>query len=422
MNSYAIARSAHSGMAASAKRTVTPAMWLVIIAVNFNLLLCFINSRHWVSVGSGDIIGVELLLLAAGFWLLRARFTRQTIELSLFIIAYLAALRFINAGLDLKILHDLAIMVIFYKLGTLTSVETGSQLLWIVMLIVLAVGLFELVLPVLFGNIFDVWSYYVNKGVIDQDAVKLSQSNLFISGNRGSDTVRNFFPGIFGSHRVSSVFLEPDSLGNFAVVAFAWCLSTAVGSLRSRALLLFFACCCFVLPDSRFASICCVAMLFFKFVLPIRSNLLAFFLPVLVLLGLVVAASLHPMPGGITPRIINDDFAGRLLFSGRLLNFWHLSQWLGLAPSQVYTADTGYAYVINNLGLPLALFLLAVFAAGGGTQAEAKVMKLMVAVYFATSLCVGASVFTIKTAALLWFLYGAANAMPHLNTARRTLR
>ena len=38
-------------------------------------------------------------------------------------------------------------------------------------------------------------------------------------------------------------------------------------------------------------------------------------------------------------------------------------------------------------------------------------MKLMMSVYFATALCVGASVFTIKTAALLWFLYGTVNAV-----------
>jgi putative polymerase len=37
-------------------------------------------------------------------------------------------------------------------------------------------------------------------------------------------------------------------------------------------------------------------------------------------------------------------------------------------------------------------------------------MKAMMSVYFAASLCVGASVFTIKTAAIIWFLYGAANA------------
>ena len=38
-------------------------------------------------------------------------------------------------------------------------------------------------------------------------------------------------------------------------------------------------------------------------------------------------------------------------------------------------------------------------------------MKAMIAVYMAASLCIGANMFTIKTAALCWFLYGAANAV-----------
>ena len=38
-------------------------------------------------------------------------------------------------------------------------------------------------------------------------------------------------------------------------------------------------------------------------------------------------------------------------------------------------------------------------------------MKAMIIVYMATSLCIGANMFTIKTAALAWFLYGAASVV-----------
>jgi putative polymerase len=390
---------------------MTIGAWLVLVASVFNLFLCFVSSRHWITIGNSGIIFVEFMVLSAGLVLLRNELTKFAIQTSLLITLYLIGIEFINPGLDLKILHDLAITVVFYRLGMLASVETGNQVLWIIMILVLGVGLFELALPATFGAIFDVWSYYVNKGVIGQDTVKLSHSNLFISGNRGSDAVRTFFPGIFGSHRVSSVFLEPDSLGNFSVIGFAWCLSTAVGSVRNRLFLLLFSCFCFVLADSRYASFCCLIMLGLRLVFPVRSKLLVFFIPICVLGALILAASLNPMPGNVIPAIINDDFSGRLLFSGRLMDYWNFHQWLGLAPSQIYTADTGYAYLINNLGLPLTLYLLAVFSASGSDSIEARMMKLMISVYLATSLCVGASVFTIKTAALLWFLYGTANAM-----------
>ena len=81
----------------------------------------------------------------------------------------------------------------------------------------------------------------------------------------------------------------------------------------------------------------------------------------------------------------------------------------GCCASQVYTADTGYAYVVNNLGLPMALLLLASFALHPVVRPEAVRMRALIAIYIATSLCIGASIFTIKTAALLWFLYGVAN-------------
>lgn len=393
-----------------ARSAMTPGAWLVIIASTFNLFFCFLNTRHWLDVGSAGIAAFELAILAAGLISINRTLSKGLVGVALLTSLYLVAASFMNPGIDLKILHDLAVMIIFYRLGCLTSIEAGNRLLWIVMLIVLAIGFFELLLPDIFGQVFDVWSYYVNKGVIDQDTVKLSQSNLFISGNRGGDAVRTFFPQLLGSHRVSSIFLEPDSLGNFSVIAFAWCLSTACGSPKARLCLLGCSCLCFVLPDSRFASICCLIMLATKLLVSIRSNFLPFLIPIGVLLGLLIAGALSPMPGARLPCIIDDDFSGRLIFSGRLLDYWHLPQWLGLAPSQVYTADTGYAYAINNLGLPLTLLLLGCFASGSEKGTEAKTMKTMVSIYFATALCVGASVFTIKTAALLWFLYGSTNA------------
>jgi putative polymerase len=349
--------------------------------------------------------------LTGGVFAIRNHITRDVFQTACLIVGYMIGIKLINPGSDLKVLHDVAIMYIFYKLGTLASIDTGNRTLWAVMIIVLAGGLFELLLPTTFGKIFNVWSYYVNKGVIPQDTINYRQSDLFISGNRGSFPARTFFPGIFGSHRVSSIFLEPVSLGNFSVVAFAWCLSASTGKLRNRALLIVFSALCFALADSRFGAICCLILLILRLAFFVRSNFLVFLLPILVLVGLTMTGSLIEMPGNVVPSILNDDFSGRLLFSARLLDYWNLQQWLGLAPSNVYTADTGYAYLINGLGLPLTLCLVFLFAVNGGETADATKMKVMIAAYFAAELCIGAAVFTIKTDALLWFLYGTTNAI-----------
>ncbi|MDT8871223.1 hypothetical protein RAA17_09460 [Komagataeibacter rhaeticus] len=57
--------------------------------------------------------------------------------------------------------------------------------MWVLMAMILFIGFFELLFTNLFGMVFDVWTYYVNKGVISTSTVNYSNTNLFISGNRG---------------------------------------------------------------------------------------------------------------------------------------------------------------------------------------------------------------------------------------------
>ena len=352
--------------------------WLVLASAVFNVGLCFINTRHWTMVTNAEIIVTELMIMTVGLVAIRDRLTMAMMQLAALTVALLIGMKLINPTLNLKILHDLAIMCIFYKLGTTASRQEASRLVWILMAMVLAVGIFELLFTATFGDILDVWSYYVNKGVIGQNTVNYSGTNLYLSGDRGALN-RTFFPGLLGSHRVSSIFLEPDSLGNYAVIMFAWCMSSTTGTRRARRCLLALSVLCFILSDGRFAAGCCAAMLVIRLTPLIRSRLVVFLMPLMVMVALTITGSLNELQG-ILPRIEIDNLGGRLLFSARLLDYWHLPQWLGLAPSQVYTADTGYAYVANNLGLPLALLFLALFAMHRPATPEAVVMKSMVSV------------------------------------------
>jgi putative polymerase len=393
--------------------------YLVFTALCFNMVLCFVSTRGNIHMSNAVVIVCEMTILSTGLYTIRFLISDQVVRLSGVMAALLIGLRFINSGLDLKILHDIAIMYIFYMLGTLASVQEGNRVLWIAMAIIIPIGLFEALFPTQFGAMFDVWSYYVDKGVISASTINYSHTTSFISGSRGGQESRTFLPFLLGPARFSSVFLEPVSMGNFSVIAFAWCISTRIGSWKTRGLLIALAAVCLVLADSRFAFGCWILMLAFRMSPFWRSAYTVFCLPLLAMLGLVVAGTLRELPG-VVPAIVNDDFAGRLLFSGRLLDYWGLPQWFGLAPSQIYTSDTGYAYVINNLGLPLALFLLSIFAFHRPKTQEALAMKAMIAVYMATSLCIGANMFTIKIAAICWFLYGAANVTP--STSARDTR
>ena len=103
------------------------------------------------------MIIVEAAILAAGAFLIRKRITSEFLQVTFLLVTYLVALKLINPGADLKILHDIAIMYIFYKLGASASIETGNRTLWAVMIVVLGLGLFELLDLRAFGKVFDVW-------------------------------------------------------------------------------------------------------------------------------------------------------------------------------------------------------------------------------------------------------------------------
>jgi len=404
-NAMAISRAAVSQSAWIGK-------WLVLAAALFNLVLCFVETRGVLRVNNAEIAVVEIAIMAAGLIVIRDDIDRSALLLIGLALGYIVGAKLVNPLVSVKILHDIGIMYIFYLVGRAGGVAQAELAMRLTLAVVMIFAVFEAVLPTLFGVVFNVWDYYVQKGVITADTVNYSGTNLYLSGNRGGSASRAFFPGLFGAHRISSVFLEPDSLGNFAATIFAWGLSTfhnAPG--RRRVLVLFFGVTCFVLADSRFASGCCMIMLLLR-LSPMRgSPLVAFFLPIMVCMALTLAGSLAEIPG-VLPAILTDDFKGRLLFSGRLLDYWHVPQWFALAPSQVYTADTGYAYTLNNIGLPITLLFLAIFAFRPAATREAAMMRTSLSVYFATSLCIGASVFTIKTAALAWLLYGALNRVP----------
>jgi putative polymerase len=384
---------------------------LVFAALIFNLVLCLITTRGGIHMSNAIVAVAELLIMSIGLLTIRHRITPRVVQVMGMIAVFLVGMKLLNPGLDLKIVHDLGIMYVFYELGMMSTQQTANRLVWLVMMIVVAFGLFELILPNIYVTFFDIWTYYIDKGVISASTINYSNTGFFVSGDRAGQLSRTFFPSLLGAHRVSSVFLEPVSMGNFSVIIFAWCLSTRLDLSFKKLFLYGLAAFCFVLGDSRFASGCWMLMLLLRMTPLYRSSFIVICMPLAAVLGLVFAGSIHALPG-VSPSIMEDDFGGRLLFSGRLLDYWQPEQWFALAPSQVYTADTGYAYVINNLSLPLALFCLAIFAFNRPRTDEAASMKAMIAVYMATSLCIGANMFTIKTAGLMWFLYGAANVLP----------
>jgi putative polymerase len=221
----------------------------------------------------------------------------------------------------------------------------------------------------------------------------------------GAQGGRNLLP-FLGDHRVSSLFLEPVSLGNFGVIAFIWGLVRTIVERRLYIGIMAAALALIVLADSRFGAYLCVLTVFVA-MLPIAwSTLGALALPAIALIVLTIVPVL--VTGSYDPqnRYIDNGFVGRFVLSARILGEFDPLTWFGLAASRLQAFDSGYAYIISKIGvIGLAgLWLLPMSIKNPGQQF--CLYRNLIAIYLGTILCVSNSPFTIKTASLVWFLLG----------------
>ena len=96
---------------------------LVFVALLFNMLLCLITTRAGVHMSNAVVIVVELSILSVGLFVIRHRISAQAAQVIGVMSVFLIGMKLINPGLDLKIVHDIGIMYIFYELGMMSSLR-----------------------------------------------------------------------------------------------------------------------------------------------------------------------------------------------------------------------------------------------------------------------------------------------------------
>jgi putative polymerase len=74
-----------------------------------------------------------------------------------------------------------------------------------------------------------------------------------------------------------------------------------------------------------------------------------------------------------------------------------------------YSGDSGYGYILVKVGLVGLIAIWALFVYAPTFDRDAWRFKVFIAFYAVALLSISTSLFTIKTAALLWFLYGTLN-------------
>lgn len=389
------------------------ALRLVIAATSFNMVLCFI-STHAHAINTAEVTVVELAILGAALLSVWRTVDRDTWCIAGLTVGWIAAAHVIDPVLGPNTLVALSIPPIFFALGRRYGDSgVGDRAVLVLTLTVVALGLFELFDLPTFERLFDVIGYYVNKGGADRSQVSVTGTHLFVSGIRPAGEGRSLLPSL-GDHRISSLFLEPVSTGNFAVVVALWAMARLPAQPRRNYTVLALAVLIAVLADSRLAIGCglCVAV---ALCTPLPRMRVA-----LMLLPFLFVAALVLIGWTSGPHAIDDTLSGRLYSSGTLLASWDVAQWIGVERAQG-VEDSGYAQLFVGLGVLPAAMLWSLVALRTEPTTLASRVRCALAVYLAVSLCITGSVLSIKTGALAWFLYGASqNPLPRL-PVRRTI-
>jgi putative polymerase len=380
---------------------------LLMAAVLFNPILAIANA-HVKPLSPAFVIGTEVLIVAAVHLLALIAFRARMAPwyLLIFLLVAFAVLRSVAVGApNVKYLRDVVLIPTFIILGMTFARERLPK--WIVGLhaIVLAVLVLEGVSVDSYSALFDIKNYYIQTRGYTEEGFWNTGSSLFVSATRPDDRFFSFVT----LHRMSSVFLEPVSLGNYCIIIAAYVLA-CYRDLRpwQRVFLMGGTVLMLIGCDGRLATIAILMIAAASLIAPRLPPRMTLFLPPAVLLVAVAASSFLNLKGGA------DDFPGRIAHTVDLLRHYGVPELLGISDTYLVQAvDSGLAYLITTQSLfgTLLIWLFIAFVAREHTR-EAVVFKTAIAFYLALSMLVSFSFLSIKTAAILWFILGTLQAGP----------
>lgn len=384
---------------------------IIVASISYQALLCFINSVF--TPVSRPLLGMaEAVIMLMCLPLLARRLLPGVLWLGATAAAMLCLLWLINQQITIKAFRDLAIPLCFFWLGcNIGQLALADRALKIAIWVILAMGLFELLFLDFYTQWFDIFNYYVNVGALNPSAdFFMREDRLLGNGMRPEGIGRTLLPQLLGPHRVSSVFLEPIALGNFATLCAAWGLCRPQQEWRSGVFFVLAAIVMMVLCDSRFALMTVSTLILLR--LFVRGALLnlCVLAPFAAVTALLCIGILIPSEHG--EMMVSDDLRGRLSYSGWSLLEFDLPQLFGVGHSDSYF-DEGYAHSIASFGLPLIMLLWFSFWLLPFNTERGQSFRAMVSIYIALILCIsGTSFFAFKTAGLLWFLVGCSLQNP----------
>lgn len=385
---------------------------LAIVAVlgglTFNAFLCFLNTNV-MGIRESHVMLFEMALIGCAFLAALGRRIDLYLVSALFL-TYMLLLFALRGAIDLKALRDVLIPIGFYFMGTqVRDTKLADRLVAVSIAIVLAFGLFEYFLTELYLDAFNVLGYFIARGSLTLEETFGATRGLFISGLRPEPrTLLSFL----GQHRVSSVFLEPVSAGNFGAIVFAWALFR--NDMRYRFAVMAAALATVVLADARFGFYTCILMTLMLPFYRLVAKPIWIALPFLLLALIAIYGLATGTEGGA------NDVAGRFKVTAAILTRLDLPVVLGIATTDEFTADSGLAYTLTKFGLLGFVALWAMLVVAPFKDPKAWVFHSMVLIYLLLLMIISNSFFSIKTAALLWFVLGTAHRVDWACLPRRS--
>jgi putative polymerase len=374
---------------------------VLIFAVIFNAILSVVNG-HVMALDRGFVVLTEIVVYAATLSIVVMNADRKMLPwflLAFFIVLNGLLLCLGNGAFNPKYMRDVLAIPTFIMLGMSFSSRSLTRPVVLLQTIVLAVALLEALSPAIYSEIFQVLKYYVNTRDFGTTSFWNSDSTLFVSATRPGD---RFF-GFVNLHRLSSVFLEPVSLGNYCVIiaifliAYWHELSVAMRSyLAGSTLALLIGC------DGRLAAISILIIwAVTTCARKISSRWSVLYLPIILLLSSLIVWNLNPDPTA-------DNFAGRVAGSIGTLSQIDFMGLLGFdAQSSGQAADSGIAYfVLTQSFIGVTIIWLSICLLPVGLSYFTRLYVHGIAMFVPLTLMVSYSLFSIKVASLMWFCFG----------------
>jgi putative polymerase len=374
---------------------------IIVGCLVFNYILC-ISNTHFISVDDNHVIGAELILIASSWGVLMWGNKQLHIGWLCLAVGFVAIPVFVmilREQLMPKTVRDIIIVPTFVLLGMRYGRHNLSGFVVALCALVFFVALIEVSFVDQYQQYVDVISYYISKGATAEEQSKFHDTRLFVSAIRPNGRM---FGSFLGDLRASSIFLEPVSLGMFATIVACYALAAGDDiALGRRMTCLAFAFVFVILCDGRLAFGLVILALATRFILFRLPKIVLFlYLPLAIGFALLLQIILPFTPDG-------DNLLGRINTTAILLRSMPLDVYLGLSPSRLSTVDSGIAYMIESVGfIGVAIFWSALCALCLYNDRVQKTFAHVVCFYLSISWLVSYATFTIKTAALLWFLFG----------------